>query len=132
MRFVNFCKMTENTFRLPTLDEFLQKPWPQSAYIQYEGFNRLYIRKNDRVVEINGQKHKCHNVITLANIEANVKGQGALTRLLQDLVSRGFAVYIECVQNPKFEASLDKKQGFIRLTGDNENCYLYNFANHLS
>jgi hypothetical protein len=114
---------------LPTLDEFLERKI-KNSYIQYPGFSDLYLRSTDYYVIIENKTYKCTHLIQIANVVADNPGNGAFTRLVDDLIKRGFAVLVECVHNERFRDKL-KRMGFIPV---NTHCgfhFLKNHENHL-
>jgi hypothetical protein len=101
--------------RRPTLDEFLVNRWPTNSYVDYPGFKSLYVRKGDIAVTLNNEMHRCINVLTIGAATAMKPGSGAFTALVEDLVSRGLAIYVECVHNPRFADKL-LRMGFTRVS----------------
>lgn len=90
----------------PTLDQFLATSWPKNAYIEYPGLRSLYVRKGSFGVVHEGVFYRCHNGLTIASVEAEVPGAGAFTRLVEDLVVRGMAVYVRNCHNERLYAKL--------------------------
>jgi hypothetical protein len=118
---------------LPTFDEFVAKRFPNNSYIDHDEFDDLYIRKGNIIVNLKGELYECQNVITIANIHATKPGTGAFTRFTKSLIDRGYAIYVECVQNGKFAKGLEK-HGYVRINLHNEGRakhYLFNFEGHL-
>lgn len=114
----------------PTLDEFLSYRTPNNAYIRYPGFKDLYIRKGDVLVRLDGYAHVCHNVIQVAHVTASRPGNGAFKALTADLVSRGKAIYVECVHTPWFQDKL-LEWGFVRVNEKEGDHFLFNHVGHL-
>ncbi len=84
-----------------------------NAYVRAQGFSSLYVRM--------GRRYLCNvmhsNVLDIANIEATNPGNGAFTRLAEDLHRRGINLYVECVLNERFCSKL-LRMGFTQR----ENC----------
>ena len=100
--------------KLQTLEEFItrtnKRDWPGNAYVEAPGFATFYVRRTSRI--LNGEL--VHHVLDLANIEAEVPGQGAFTKLSTNILERGIPLYVECVMYQRFALKLER-MGFIRL-----------------
>lgn len=114
----------------PTLDEFLNSQWPTNAYIDYPGFDKLYVRKGPFGVTHEGVIYRCRNGLTIANVTATAPGAGAFTRLVQDLIRRGMAVYVENCYNERFYAKL-VRDGFEPVNKETGPHLLLNGEGHL-
>jgi hypothetical protein len=117
----------------PTLDEFIARTWPRNAYVDYPEFVSLYIRSGDIIVSmgLEGYLWRCSKVIQIANIEAEHPGNGAFGRLVDDLVLRGLAVFVENVHNPRFGPKL-LRMGFVPVNTASGPNFLYNHEGHLT
>lgn len=122
----------DEEIRLPTLDNFLSQKFPYpNSYVDYPGFRDLYVRKCD-VAIIFGQEAKiCTRVVTVANVAAEEPGRGSWQKLVVDICSQGWAVYVENVHNGRFATHLEKL-GYLRVN----QCYgapnfLYGHEGHL-
>ena len=98
-----------------TLDEFIRGAKigrPSNAYVTYPGFKHLYVRHTQRVFLGN----IASPVLDLANIEARHPGKGAFTKLFHYLriAYPEHWLYVECVQNNRFEKKL-LELGFTQL-----------------
>lgn len=99
----------------PSLEDFLGDAWPKrlhSVYVFHPEFRDLYLRRHDRIVTIDSSRYLCSRVVTIANIVAFKTGTGSFTRLVQHLVSLGYAVCVECVLEDRFSEKL-KSMGFV-------------------
>lgn len=114
----------------PTLDEFLASQWPTNAYIDYPGLRSLYVRKGPFGVIHEGVCYRCHNGLSIGSVDADVPGAGAFTRLVQDLVGRGMAVYVENCHNERLYAKL-VREGFEPVNRDSGPHLLLNGEGHL-
>lgn len=112
-----------------TFDQFLAAPHLYAYNISHPDFRYLYIRKTKRFVKFDGKYYWCEPTITLANIIAKSPGNGAFTRLLADLVSRGFAIYVENAHNPRFGVHLIKKGFRLLETGPS---FIFNYEGKLT
>jgi hypothetical protein len=119
-----------NESGLPTLDEFLTWTWPRNSYVDYPEFSSLYLRSTDFMVLIGDQAWRCSHAIQIGNIEAENPGQGAFGRLVADLVSRGLAIFVENVHNPRFSKKLIR-MGFVPVNITSGNHFLINHEGHL-
>ena len=102
-----------------------------SVYVDHPDFQSLYLRKIDRLVSIDGISYICFNVITLANITVKKPGKGIFTKLVQELIERGFAVAVECVGANRFCKKLER-MGFVQsnfVEGGKD--FVINYENHL-
>lgn len=109
----------------PTLDEFIAGKF-RNSYIEHPEFDGLYIRSGD--IYVDGRR--CTKVIQIANIEAKHPGNGAFARLVDDLIERGFAIYVENVHNPRFRQKL-QRMGFIEVNPCLGFHFLKNHEGHL-
>jgi hypothetical protein len=114
---------------LPSLDEFLAWEWPLNSYIDEPGFTNLYLRKADIGVWLDGEHQICTRVITIANVQTESYGQGILTRFVEKLVAKGYAVCVENAHLPRFQAGL-LRRGFV-LCSLSDPTFLFNFDGHL-
>lgn len=113
-----------------TLDEFLHSKM-KNSYVDHEEFESIYVRSNDIYVEIDGEQYWCDRVIQIANITAKQPGNGAFTRLVEQLVEYGLAIYIENVHFLRFRNKLIS-MGFTRVNRGSGYHYLYNYCGHIS
>lgn len=113
-----------------TLDEFLERKFPQNAYVKYPGFKDLYIRKTDKVVRFKDKSSICQRIITIANVTARRPGKGAYTTLAAYLVSKGWAIFVENVHNVRFRKKLIKS-GYTPVNVSEGPNYLFNYEGHL-
>ncbi len=92
-----------------TLDKFLAtQRSPRSAYVKYQGFKDLYVRKSPVYI----QHTKTDNFVTIANVTASRPGNGAFGELLiylQEELHKNVAV--ECIRNERLLAKL-LREGF--------------------
>ena len=99
---------------MQTLDEFITRTskgdLPFNAYVNAPGFATFYVRRSSRVLDGELVDH----VLDLANIEAEVPGNGAFTKLTTSLIKRGIPLYVENVLNSRFDKKL-LSLGFTRL-----------------
>lgn len=103
-----------DTIQNPTLREFLDGSKP-NAYVQHPGFSYLYVRSTQRFgVE----------TIDLANLEADVPGNGAFTQLVKHLRSSypDLGIYVESVLNTRFIRKLTAL-GFARCDVGRSICF---------
>jgi hypothetical protein len=116
-----------------TLEEFLAAPYPTNAFIDREGWDTLYVRKAPIGVKINGKVHRVNKVFTFANIGVDEPGQGLFTKLVEELVAQGWAIYVECVHdlNPRFQDGL-RRRGYLELReeGGRSSNFLFNYEGH--
>lgn len=103
--------------KLQTLQEFIIKSesnaeFPSSCYVKHPDFSSMYVRYGS--VYANGELSK--NVLTIANVTAKKPGNGAMTKLLTELLDSGQEVHVESVVNERFADKL-KHLGFIK-TGE--------------
>lgn len=119
---------------LPTIDEFLEWPalLPNNSYINHPDFASLYVRKGKVGVSIDGDDNLywCDKCVTIANITARNTGQGAFTALVDDLVHKGFAIYVENVNSLRFRIGL-KKGGWTQVNCSSGFMFLRNYEGHL-
>lgn len=115
---------------LPTLDQFLSQSLLRNSYIRHPKFRQLYIRQGVVPVIIGENFSYCRNVITIANVVAVVPGEGAFTHLVEDLMNKGKAVYVECVHTPYLRDKL-LRMGFIQVNEGTGYHYLINHDRYL-
>jgi len=109
-----------------TLDEFLNSKL-KNSYVDYPGFDALYLRRGDIGVQNMPEfLLRCSPTVHVASVTATTPYSGAFTRLVEDLIGRGFAVYVECVRDMKFAESL-LRMGFAQI---NRNSGLHFLKNH--
>jgi hypothetical protein len=100
---------------LETLDQFitrtLQRKFPSNAYVNEPGFRDLYVRMSRRLLE----GRMLYPVLDIANVEAEIPGNGAFTSLVERLLKQGHILYVESVLNKRFAAKL-LRMGFIQVT----------------
>ena len=113
-----------------TLEEFLANRYPTNSFIDREGWDTLYVRKGPIGVNIEGKFYRVHKVFTLANIAVDDPGEGLFTKLVEHLVSLGWAIYIECVHNPRFQDGL-RRRGYYELKTDGAPNFIFNHEGHL-
>lgn len=109
---------------LPQLDEFIKsranglRGLPNNGYTRWETLT-VYVRVGPRY--LNGVRYE--RVIDLANITADVPGQGAFTRLVSHLRDTypSFSLYVECVLTARFAKGLERL-GFVPTDG-NPQCF---------
>jgi hypothetical protein len=97
---------------LPTLEEFIESRssiLPSNAFVTCQEFRQLYVRKARRYLD-----GEMIEVLDIARIEAETPGSGAFTRLSERLLAKGINLFVESVQNPRFEKKL-LKLGFLPL-----------------
>jgi hypothetical protein len=95
-------EMEEETIKLPTIDEFLQrKRYPFNSFVDEPEFRELYVRRALRFLG-----GKVYEVLDIARIEAKVPGSGSFARLADRLLGQGLNLYVESVLNPRFERKL--------------------------
>lgn len=115
----------------PTLDEFLTQTWPRNSYVYHPEFSSLYLRSTDFMVWIGDQAWKCTRAIQIGNIEAEQPGNGAFGRLTEYLISRGLAIFVENVHNPRFGPKL-LRMGFVPVNTTSGVHFLKNHEGHLT
>lgn len=81
-----------------------------NAYVKAPGFKQLYVRWGRRY--LGGIVHA--DVLDIANVVARKPGNGAFTRLSEDLFNRDITVYVECVLNVRFVDKL-RRMGFTEV-----------------
>jgi len=122
----------DKKIELPTLDEFLiQKRRPYNGYIDYPGFSSLYLRKGDIGIQDGEKLLRCGPTIHVANVTSEIPGNGAFARLVKDLMSREFAVYVECVHNLVFVDIL-RHMGFKQINQASGTHFIKNHENKLT
>lgn len=120
-----------NESGLPTLDEFLTQIWLRNSYVDHPEFSSLYVRSGDFIVMFNNGLWRCTRAIQIGNIEAERPGNGAFGRLTEDLISRGFAIFVENVHNPRFGPKL-LRMGFVPVNTTSGVHFLKNYEGHLT
>jgi hypothetical protein len=102
---------------LPTLEKFMadhkakQRGASSNSYVRAQGFRDLYVRMGRRYLA--GKTHDC--VLDIANVTASKPGNGAFTRLVDDLHARGIPIYVESVLNERFALKLPRMGFTARL-----------------
>lgn len=115
---------------LPTLQQFLDQKHPTNSYIDYPGLE-LYARKGIVAVSMNDEFFRCQNTFTIAKIGAHRPGQGMFAKLIEDLLSRDLAIYIENVHSTRFAGKLER-EGYQKVNLSYlVPCFLRNFEGHL-
>jgi hypothetical protein len=94
-------------FVLKTLDQFIAEhigdvPGQASENVREPGFRSFYARAGSQFV----RDRYVPNTVTIANVTASRLGRGVFTKLSERLHAAGHNVYVECVQNPRFEEKL--------------------------
>ena len=116
---------------LPTIDEFLTWTYPTNSYVNHQGFKDLYVRSQRILVRMEDEWSICDPVLQIGFVRASRPGNGAFTALVEFLVERDLAIFVENVHNPRFVEKL-LKMGFISV---NPNMgapnFLFNFENSL-
>ena len=94
----------EKHVMLQTLENFMaqhqlkQAGSNSNAYVRSQGFSELYVRMGRRYLD--GVTHS--NVLDIARVTATNPGNGAFTRLVDDLRRHGITLYVESVLNERF------------------------------
>jgi len=101
---------------LPTLEDFLIQKFPSNSYINHPDFSELYIRKGPVGLRIGNVFYRCNNALTIARVVSRNPGDGNFSKLVDDLIKREFAIYVESVCNVRFARKLEKL-GFNRVGG---------------
>ena len=116
-----------------TLEEFLVGTYPPNSFLDREGWDTLYVRKNPIGVRIDDKFYRVNKVFTFANIGADEPGNGLFTKMVEYLVGLGWAIYVECVHdlNPRFQAGL-RRRGYLELRNEGSSNFLFNYEGHLS
>lgn len=111
-----------------TLEDFLSKQrWPNNSYVKHPEFKELYVKHGPIAVVLKEKTYRVNRCVTIGNITAKKPGQGAFTRLFEDLKKQGFAIHVECVHNERFQRKLTEL-GFA-LTFDKN--YVYHTPDQL-
>ena len=111
---------------LPNLDEFLEWSFPNNSYIDDDRFGTLYVRKGQMYVSFkDGTKGWCRPTLTIARIEASNPGNGNFQTLIDGLIEKNYAVYIECVLEKRFAKHL-LKMGFVQVNAHSDNHFIIN------
>ena len=113
-----------------SLDDFLVQKFPRNAWVEYPGFEGLYVRKGDIALFIDGEVFRCTKVLTVASVEATVPGAGAFARLTDDLSQKGWAIYVENVHNKSFGVHLERV-GFLPVNQQHGPNFLIGHEGHL-
>lgn len=89
-----------------TLDEFIQNwgKWPNNAWVEYPGLD-LYVRRGKILIRDLDSSYFCE-CLTIASVEAHVKGQGSFTGLIEYLKTKSFGIYVENVHNARLRNKL--------------------------
>jgi hypothetical protein len=97
-----------------TLEQFLQGSL-RNAYIDYPGFNFLYVRHTQRFG---------YETLDLANIEAEYPGNGAFTKLVAHIRSTypQLGIYVERILNDRLVGKL-ATMGFARCDNGLSICF---------
>ena len=88
------------------LNEFLTQRFPKNAFVEYPGFDELYVRK--------GQYAGRKETIQIARIQATESGQGAFECLFKYLQTQSLPIVVECVHNKRFVEAL-LARGFVYI-----------------
>lgn len=112
------------------LDEFLGAEWPHNAHVKHPDFSTLYLRKGIIGIALDDKVYRCSKVVTIGDITSKKPGHGAFARLVEDLVQKGWAVFVENVHNERFRPRLES-MGFIRVNDHQGFHYLFNHDGHL-
>ena len=116
---------------LPTISEFLLWKSPTNSYVRHPGFKSLYVRSSKVFVKIKDQgRYWCHPILKIGSADVSIPGNGAFTLLVEFLLKRSLAIYIENVHNLRFGRKL-LKMGFISVNQDCGNHFLFNYEDHL-
>lgn len=116
---------------LPTIDEFLTWTNSLNSYVNHSGFESLYVRSPSVHVHFEGQSYWCEPVLQIGSADATEPGNGAFTALVEFLVERDLAIYVENVHNARFVGKL-LRMGFISVNeGQGAPNFLFNFENSL-
>lgn len=112
--------------RMPTLDEFLAHghaglALPRSRYVHHRDFASLYVRVGPRYIRtteppVVSDGARLNPVVTVANVTAHKPGEGAFTRLLDELRAKypRWPVIVECVLSERLGSFLVRR-GFKRI-----------------
>jgi len=105
---------------------------PSNSYINHPDFASLYVRKGKVGISIDGDNafYWCDKCVTIANITARNPGQGAFTALAEELMHKGWAIYVENVNSPQFRMGLLKK-GWTQVNCSSGFMFLNNHDGHL-
>lgn len=95
-----------------------QRGASSNAYVRSQGFKSLYVRMGKRYLD--GKTHD--NVLDIANVTASKPGNGAFTRLVEELHARGIPIYVESVLNDRFALKLPR-MGFTVRDGLQPPCF---------
>jgi hypothetical protein len=109
---------------LRSLDEFLslRHEYSKSEFVTHPDFLDLYVRNGPRYIRttlppLHSDGKKINPVITIARVEARVKGQGLFTKLLDYLLEKYHCpIYLECVHGERFQQYL-LRRGFKEVAG---------------
>lgn len=117
---------------LPTIDEFLTWTFPLNSYVCHPGIKSLYVRSGRIGVIIDGEYWWCEPVLLIGSVDAEQPGNGAFTALVEFLVERNLAIYVENVHNVRFRSKLER-MGFVLVNeGQGAPHYLFNFEGRLT
>lgn len=112
------------------IEDFLNQGLPNNAYIELDGWDDFYVRKGDIGACFGGKSYRVKKCFTMARIIASEPGSGAFTRVLEWLVAQGWAIYVECVHNPRFADKL-RRMGFHEFPSDGAPSFIFNYEGHL-
>lgn len=113
-----------------TLEEFLAGNYPTNSFLDREGWDTLYVRKGQIGVVIDGKSYLVNKVFAFSNIGVDEPGNGLFTNLVKELTDAGWAIYVECVHNPRFQDGL-RRRGYLELKTEGAPNFLFNYEGHL-
>ena len=113
-----------------TLDEFLAQKQVRNAHVEHPDFTSFYVRNGSIVLFEDDAMWRCTKLLQIGAIEAAQPGTGAFRRLVDDLVARGLAIFVENVHNPLFRDKL-VHMGFVSINPMTGSHYLFNHEGHL-
>lgn len=116
---------------MASLDEFI-KEWrrfPDRAWVDYPGLD-IYVRNGPVLIRQGEQSFMCSPCLTIAAIEAHDPGNGAFTKLIEDLRTRPFGVYVENAHNPRLRNKL-VRMGFTKVNETHGPNYQLNCENFI-
>jgi hypothetical protein len=102
------------------ISRFLESVVTRNEFIAHPDFAELYLRKGTLVFRPAGGTVvlRVNRAVTITEVTARKKGQGAFGRLVEELVGDfDVAVLIECVLEERFAAHL-LGLGFTRIDGE--------------
>lgn len=121
---------------LPTLPQLIelvtQHKGYNASYVRHPDFKHLYVRVADVAVRFDGDgtHYRCTKVIQIANIEAKRPGNGAFTRLVEQLIQDGYAVHVELAHELRFQQKL-LALGFTQVNRGTGAHFLKGYEGHL-